>query len=404
MIYVSHMQNFSTWVEGYSSGIRYDCSYDIFDTAGKQQYGLTDCFSGDYAYMNNIYNDHLVSFSWPGDSDDNSINLCVEENCYLSKDLSLSNVINRETLETSGHLFFSYWLPGSSKTKVLLLDSYDSGRNQVDIFVIDLDQKESRLIVEGADLSYYTINPNFSLSPDGKWILYVKNDPERKNYIAATDGSSIQPFMELPRNTKLPIWSADSSSMYLFITQEEGNETGYYNQQVIRIDPVTLETEVVVEGDSIFGSYFITPGREECFFTQDADIIYCGSFMVNMSQSPAVVKPLIQEAWERQDLSYLSYSLSLDQSRVIYSVLDTNVDDPFDAYFMMDVETGEYQKFDDFAFVGSWSPDGRLVLAYDVDAYDEGDRNLFIIDTVSMKIVNTIPQGTDPIDAIKWIP
>ena len=140
------------------------------------------------------------------------------------------------------------------------------------------------------------------------------------------------------------------------------------------------------------------------FFPSQAEILYCGSFMVDMTQSPAETRPLIQEAYDQSGTLYYDYALSPDQSRAIYSIENTNLDSAYLGYFMVDVKTGEYQKFDDYTYVGSWSPDGRLVLAYDKDTYEKGERNLFILDTESMRVVNTIPQGTDPIGGVEWIP
>lgn len=99
-----------------------------------------------------------------------------------------------------------------------------------EIWLVNYVKGTESLILSQQDRSFTTA----SLSPDGKWILFVSNTRRRENlpenldiYVVRSDGSQMTQLTYHQGHDLSPVWAPDGKSIY-FLSQR-GTEKGVYN-------------------------------------------------------------------------------------------------------------------------------------------------------------------------------
>ncbi len=110
-------------------------------------------------------------------------------------------------------------------------------RKPGDLYVADVDGKNSRLILSGFD------SPSYEFSPDGRWIAYSQKDNDFNGdvWIVPVDGSSTPVNISRhPKNDYSPKWSPDGRILvftgvrdsdttdlhYVYLTRQDADSTG----------------------------------------------------------------------------------------------------------------------------------------------------------------------------------
>ena len=110
------------------------------------------------------------------------------------------------------------------------LCSRQNSNNNYEIWRINYVKGTESLILSQENRSFTTA----SLSPDGKWILFVANTLKKENlpenldiFVVRSDGSQMTQLTYHHGHDLSPVWSPDGKSIY-FLSQR-GTENGAYN-------------------------------------------------------------------------------------------------------------------------------------------------------------------------------
>ena len=125
---------------------------------------------------------------------------------------------------------YCYGLTPYPINKEEFLCSRQNSQGNFEIWLINYVKGSESLILSQPNRSFTTA----SMSPDGKWILFVSNTPKGATisenldiYVVRSDGSQLTQLTYHQGHDLSPVWAPDGKSIY-FLSQR-GTEKGVYN-------------------------------------------------------------------------------------------------------------------------------------------------------------------------------
>lgn len=115
------------------------------------------------------------------------------------------------------------------------------------LMVMDLETKNSRLVIEGASID------NVQWSPDGNWFVYTNDDNEYNTdvYIVASAGGKPYNISQHPDSDGSPHWSADGR-VITFVSRRSGEQINVYMVYTSKLDHERTRADREEEEDDKF--------------------------------------------------------------------------------------------------------------------------------------------------------
>ena len=277
------------------------------------------------------------------------------------------------------------------------------GLNTFGFVMLDLETKESVLVVEGNQevngqpVSLY--HPNITWSPDGHWFAFVgtnvRANVERYAYqdifIAKIDGGKLYRLTYNPQYNKNELtWSPDGASILTLM-----GENGLFDLYLISVKGGDMLHRLTSSGNVVSGTW--APDGQRIAFVENAKL-----FLMNINdKTPVFMGNLPDYTVEQISWSPLGDKLAL-------SILGNNIG--CGDIFVFDLNTMEVRDLtnDDYAERSpSWLPDGQHLIfsraTYTCsEPVGQGVWDIYISDTSGNKqmIVPNVGYQT----SVSWVP
>jgi Tol biopolymer transport system component len=277
------------------------------------------------------------------------------------------------------------------------------GLNTFGFVMLDLETKESVLVVEGdqevngQSVSLY--HPNITWSPDRHWFAFVgtdvRADVERYAYqdifIARIDGAKLYRLTYSPQSNKNELsWSPDGASILTVM-----GENGSFDLYLISVKGGDIFQRLTASGNVVSGTW--APDGQRIAFVENAKL-----FVMNINDKTPVFMGNLP------DYTVEEISWSPRGDKLALSILGNNIG--CSDIFVFDLNTMEIRDLtnDDYAERSpSWLPDGQHMIfsraTYTCgEPVGQGVWDIYMSDTSGNKQVIVPNVGYQT--SVSWVP